>query len=149
MCSKLAAYKQNAYILTICIFCFALVSPHYYSPTKEQFRESTNYAVKSSDNQTLFVILGAGFIGGDSGIYGYYFNKTEVPKNSVFIIDTGDKHNIKNIYSQMIGLEKNKLIFIGVHKKLTKNDQDFLESKSTSHEVKEFVDAVVYVYRFN
>jgi hypothetical protein len=43
----------------------------------------------------------------------------------------------------MIALDKNKLTFIGVHKKLTKNDPDFLESKSTSHEVKEFVNAVV------
>jgi uncharacterized membrane protein len=147
MCSKLSAYKQNAYILTICIVCFALASPDYYSPYKEQWRESTNYAVQNSDNQTMFVILD--FFWDDFGLCSYYFNKTEVPKNSVCIIDKEDKDDIRNIYSQMTSLDKNRMIIIGVHEKLTKSEQDFLESKSTSHEVKEFTSAVVYIYRFN
>ena len=147
MCSKLSAYKQNAYILTICIVCFALASPYYYSPQKEQWREATDYAVNNSDNQTMFVIQD--YAGDDFGIYNYYFNKTEVPKNAFRIICTEDKFNLKQIYSQMIALDKNKMIIICVGEKLTKNGQDFLESKSTSHEVKKFVHAVVYVYRFN
>ncbi len=147
MCSKLSAYKQNAYILTICIVCFALASPYYYSPQKEQWREATDYAVNDSDNQTMFVIQD--YAGDDFGIYNYYFNKSEVPKNSVRIIGAEDKYNIKQIYSQMIALDKNKMIIICVGEKLTKTGQDFLESKSTSHEVKKFVHAVVYVYRFN
>ncbi len=143
MCSKLSGYKQNAYILTICIVCFALVSPQFYSPNKEQWRESINYAVENSDNQTTFVTLGY------TDYYKYYFDQIEIPKNSV-IINKGDKDNITNIYTQMIDLHKNKLIILGAHKhKLTENEQNFLESKSKSHEVKEFVLSVVYIYTFD
>jgi uncharacterized membrane protein len=136
---RLAGFRQNLYVLLICGICFILLSPHYYSPHKDQWREAVKYAAGKFNQSSIFIIPNYKW-----GLE-YYLKKATTLRDAV-ILEKG-RETMAAVYTEAKNLGKKNLILLELEGDAFRDDDiKFLAGRATLRAGIKLKGASVYEY---